>query len=60
MTPKKNQTKSTKLQTGAPDASKSKEKQQQWINKNQINIKNKTGKSEKKLLPYLGEDEKYG
>ena len=30
------------MQTDAADASKSKEKQQKWINKNQINIKNKT------------------
>ena len=41
ITPKKNQAKSTNMQTDAADASKSKEKQQ-WINKNQINIKNKT------------------
>ena len=30
------------MQTDAADASKSKKKQQQWISKNQINIKNKT------------------
>ena len=39
MTPKRSQAKSTNMQTDAVDASKSKEKQQQWINKNQINIK---------------------
>ena len=40
MTPKKNQANSTNMQTDAADAPKSKEKQQQWINKNQVNIKN--------------------
>ena len=38
MTTKKNQAKNTNMQTDAADALKSKEKQQQWINKNQINI----------------------
>ena len=46
MTPKKNQAKSTNIQTDAADASKSKKKQQQWRNTNQINIKkNKSRKT---------------
>ena len=45
MTPKKNQAKSTKMQTDAADASKSKQKLRHWIQKLQINKKNKSWKS---------------
>ena len=39
MTPKKNQAKSTQIQTDAADASKSKQKLRHWIKKLQINKK---------------------
>ena len=39
MTPKKNQAKSTQMQTDAADASKSKQKLRHWIKKLQINKK---------------------
>ena len=39
MTPKKNQAKSTQMQTDADDASKSKQKLRHWIKKLQINKK---------------------
>ena len=48
------------MQTDAADASKSKEKQQQWINKNQINIKKQNVKFKKNTSETHDENHRKG